>query len=157
MKTIASILNRKKEKDRLAELKCKFCISENTDILLDTYKNQTGVSVDGILGNDFMAQNEYIIDYKTMTVRHKSLKISIKESMTVLDLPLIILWQNGKNYIFLLDTGATDSLIHSRCVENGLNVKQSDNQTFDIYGYGGAGMSSKRIKVELYYKERIEK
>ena len=95
MKAIASLFNKNKDKDRSTELKCKFCISENTDELLDTFKNQTGVTIDGILGNDFMTQNGYVIDYKTMTVKHNSLKISIKDAMTVLDLPLIILWQNG--------------------------------------------------------------
>ena len=89
-----------------------------------------------------------------MTVRHKSLKISIKESMAVLDLPLIVLWQNGKRYIFILDTGATASLVHSKCIENGLVFKQKDDMESAIYGYGGSGSSSKTVTVALYYKEQ---
>ena len=152
MKTIVSLFNRKKDKDRSAELKCKFCISDNTDELLDTFKNQTGVTIDGILGNDFMTQNGYVIDYKTMTVRHNSLKISIKDAMTVLDLPLIILWQNGIKYIFMLDTGATASLIHSRCLENGLVFEKCDSYQSSLCGLGGIGVSSETVSVTLSYK-----
>ena len=154
MKSILSILNRKKEKDRSAELKCKFCISENTDVLLDTYKNQTGVSVDGILGNDFMARNGYIIDYKTMMVRHNSLKISIKDVMVILNNPLIILWQNGNKYTFLLDTGATASLMHSRCLENGLAYEKCDSIESVLCGLGGEGTSSETVSVTLFYRPK---
>lgn len=72
--------------------------------------------------------------------------------MTVLDLPLIILWQNGIKYIFMLDTGATASLIHSRCLENGLVFEKCDNFQSSLCGFGGTGVSSETVSATLSYK-----
>lgn len=141
---------RKRKKDRLVKLNCEFCISEDTDTLLDTYRKQTGVDIDGILGNDFMTRNDYIIDYESLTVRHKSVKISIKDTMNILELPLIALWQKGRKYIFLLDTGATASLIHSEETESGMDYETIDEESV-LYGIGGSAKSSSMIKTSLNY------
>ena len=143
---------RRKDKDRLIELNCKFYISDEIDRHLDFYKEQTGVDISGILGNDFMQRNDYIIDYKRLVVRHKTVKMSIKDSMNIIEMPLIVLWQGFRKYIFLLDTGATSSLIHSKCTDR-LDCIVCDDETASIYGLGGGGAADGYINTILYYNE----
>ena len=143
---------RRKDKDRLIELNCKFYISDEIDRHLDFYKEQTGVDISGILGNDFMQKNDYIIDYERLVVRHKTVKMSIKDSMNILEMPLIVLWQGFRKYIFLLDTGATSSLIHSKCMDR-LDCIVCDDETASIYGLGGGGAADGYINTVLYYNE----
>lgn len=147
------LYRRRRIKDSLIELKCKFCLSENTDELLDTYKEQTGVHIDGILGNDFMVQNGYVIDYENLIVRHSTVSISIKDSMDILELPLIVLYQGFRKYIFILDTGATASLIHSKHTNGDMSYKDMDECDSEIFGYGGRGESSRMITASLYYSK----
>ncbi len=154
MKKKRFLLFGKKNKIRYTGLDCEFNLSEGVDELLDNIKEQTSVTVDGIIGNDFMARTGYIVDYHAMALRHGPIKISIKDAMDIASLPLIVLWQNGKKYIFLIDTGATLSLLHSRCLENGLIAKQSENQECEIIGYGGSGTSSKMVIATLFYREK---
>lgn len=142
-------------KDRLVELKCKFFISDNSDIVLDSHKEHTGVQVDGILGNDFMVRHGYIIDYEDLQVKHKSVKISIKEVMDIVEIPLIVLYHNGEKYVFMLDTGAQNSLIHSRCLET-MQYEDCDEKMM-IAGYGGSGMTNKSILTSLYYAKKRHK
>lgn len=142
----------RKKKDRLIELNCKLYLSENIDELLDFYKKQTGVDISGILGNDFMMRNSYIIDYENLVVKHKTVKMSIKDSMEILDMPLIVLWQNMRKYIFLLDTGSTESLIHSERTKS-LKCDEYYDDTVSIRGFGGSGESAKYIRTSLYYNK----
>lgn len=151
--TALFLYRRKKIKDSLIELKCKFCLSENTDELLDTYREQTGVHIDGILGNDFMVENGYVIDYENLIVRHRTVSISIKDSIDILELPLIVLYQGFRKYIFILDTGATASLIHSKHTDNGIVYEDVHECDSEIFGYGGHGESSRTIKTSLYYSK----
>lgn len=142
----------RKRKDSLIELNCIFYISDNTDTMLDEYKKQTGVTVDGILGNDFMTRHKYIINYEKMEVRHRSVRISIKDSMEIVEIPLIVLYQNSRKHIFMLDTGAQNSIIHSRCEKDGFEVCESDEDNFSICGIGGYGETTRNVKAKLYYR-----
>ena len=150
--TVASALalRIKRINDRLVELKCEFCLSDAFDEMLDNYKSQTGVEIDGILGNDFMVANDYIIDYESLVVRHKSVRISIKDTMNILELPLIVLWQNRRKFIFLLDTGATNSVIHTNTTKDKIEYVATD-ETSVVYGVGGKVSSNSSIKSSLYY------
>ena len=147
---IVLLHHRKKRKDSLVELNCEFCLSSNTDELLNTYYEQTGVYIDGLLGNDFMVSHKYIIDYEDLQIKHNSMKISIKDAIEILEIPIIVLWQGRKKLIFILDTGATASSIHSKHVGNGLDFEYIDEQA-KIYGFGGSGESSTTIRTKLNY------
>ena len=147
---------KRKIKNSLVELKCNFYISENSDELLEQYKKETGVLVDGILGNDFLNKHNYIIDYNSLLIKHNSVKISIKESIDILQLPLIVLYQGSRKYIFMVDTGATDSMIHSKCL-NHLDYTEHEYDVFEVCGFGGSGITSKMISSSLYYaKKKVE-
>ena len=147
------LYHRKKLKDSLVELKCKFYLSDTTDELLNTYEKELGVELSGILGNDFMVDNDYIIDYESLQVRHKSVRISIKETMDILELPLIVLWQGMSKHTFLLDTGATTSLIGSRSLSR-LKYNTVEGESIELQGFGGKGESSNAITTSLYYAKR---
>lgn len=151
--TVSILYVYRKRKDRFIELDCKFYISGNTDETLDSYKENLGVEISGILGNDFMVKNRYIIDYDTLVVRHRSVKISIKDSINILELPLVILWRGLRKYIFLLDTGATFSIVHSSCVQS-LGEATKDNEEYVVRGYGGSGTTSEYVETKLYYAEK---
>ena len=57
--------------------------------------------------------------------------------------------------MFIVDTGATTSLIHSKHLQN-LKHEIVDEET-EIYGFGGQGLSSKVISTSLYYsKEKLK-
>ena len=142
-----------RRKDRLVELKCRFFISKETDETLDAYTEQTGVKLDGILGNDFMASHDYIIDYERYTIKHKSVRISIKDAMEILELPLIVLWRGNTKHVFLLDTGANCSLIHSKYTKD-LGEQTVDASDVMIRGYGGTNSSFKSIEASFYYNYR---
>ena len=149
-----SLYKRKRNKDRLIELNCTFCLSDNIDELLDSYKRETNVNISGILGNDFMVRHGYIIDYDQMTVKHKSVRISIKDTMDILEIPLIVLYQNNTKYIFMLDTGAQNSAIHSKFIDMGLDIDKIENSNMEICGVGGSGSSDKMLTTRLYYQTR---
>lgn len=152
--TVLFLYWRKTIKDNLVELNCKFCISDNTDQLLDTYYEQTGVHIDGILGNDFLVKNDYIIDYKNLILKHNTKKISIKDAMDIVEIPLLVLYQGWRKYIFIVDTGATTSLIHSKHTNDMMKFVELENEEYELYGYGGHGESSRMISTSLYYSQK---
>lgn len=153
MAIVQFLHHKRRIKDSIVRLNCRFCLSENSDELLDTYKRETNITIDGILGNDFMVDHDYIIDYENLVVKHKSVRISIKDSMDIVEIPLIILYQDVRKYIFMLDTGATASIIHSRCLKDGL-IHNIEDEDCEIFGFGGKGSSSKAVSACFYYSKK---
>lgn len=91
----------------------------------------------------------YFIDYKDS----KSNKdhISFKESLDLTDLPIITFYQGSKKFNFLLDTGATSSVINRECLESLASYKEL-NSTSWIMGFDGNRHKTLVVEVPLYYK-----
>lgn len=98
------------------------------------------VVVIGIISNAFMdIRNKKPID-----------KMSFKETMDLCNLPLITFINNGIKLNFLLDTGASLSIIDSNALE-GLDYAKLD-KVGDIYGMEGTRQDTSFIKMSLNYR-----
>lgn len=78
--------------------------------------------------------------------QRKRVNMSFKEAMDLVDLPVITFYNNGKKFNFLLDTGATMSVIDSNVLSN-LSHENLDDAG-SVYG-----MEGNRIEVS-YVKAR---
>lgn len=90
-----------------------------------------------------------IIDYCKFNKREK---ISFKESMDLTDLPIITLYNNNRRFNFMLDTGATMSLIDENVLSN-LDYEESE-ESGTIFGLEGNKVAVNYVKAKLNYKDR---
>ena len=90
-----------------------------------------------------------IIDYYKFNKREK---ISFKESMDLTDLPIITLYNNNRRFNFMLDTGATMSLIDENVLSN-LDYEESE-ESGTIFGLEGNKVAVNYVKAKLNYKDR---
>lgn len=79
-------------------------------------------------------------------------KVSFRETMDLCELPIVTFMNNGKKLNFLLDTGASKSVIHSGALE-GL-VYESTNKMGDIYGIDGKRQDALFISMSIKYKDK---
>jgi len=79
-------------------------------------------------------------------------RMSFRETMALCELPIVTFINNGRKLNFLLDTGASKSVIHSGALE-GLNYK-SCNRSGDIYGMDGKRQDASFISMSIGYKGR---
>lgn len=86
------------------------------------------------------------------TIDNEVGKISFRESMDLLDLPVITFMNNGKKLNFLLDTGSSHSSINLYAVE-GLQGKKLDEISFFI-GVDGKKQETQWMTAPVTYKER---
>lgn len=84
--------------------------------------------------------------------QRKRVDMSFKEAMDLVDLPVITFYNNGNKFNFLLDTGATMSVIDSNVLSNLSYKKLSDTGT--VYGMEGNSIEVSYIKASLEYKGR---
>lgn len=76
--------------------------------------------------------------------------MSFRETMDLCELPIVTFMNNGKKLNFLLDTGASKSVIHSGALD-GLTYK-SLNKSGDIYGIDGKRRDASFINMSIGYK-----
>ncbi len=76
--------------------------------------------------------------------------MSFRETMDLCELPIVTFMNNGKKLNFLLDTGASKSVIHSEALD-GLTYK-SLNKSGDIYGIDGKRQDASFISMSIRYK-----
>lgn len=79
-------------------------------------------------------------------------KMSFKESMDLCELPIVTFLNNGKKLNFLLDTGASASVIDSNALEGVLFTKL--DKIGDIFGMEGNKKEVTFIKMSLSYRGR---
>ena len=77
-------------------------------------------------------------------------RMSFRETMDLCELPIVTFMNNGKKLNFLLDTGASKSVIHSGALE-GL-IYKSINKSGDIYGMDGKRQDVSFISMSIGYK-----
>lgn len=76
--------------------------------------------------------------------------MSFRETMDLCELPIVTFINNGKKLNFLLDTGASKSVIHSGALE-GLTYRDT-NKSGDIYGIDGKRRDASFIHMSIGYK-----
>lgn len=80
----------------------------------------------------------------------KRVNMSFKEAMDLVDLPVITFYNNGKKFNFLLDTGATLSVIDFNVLNNFSHEELDDTGT--ICGMEGNKIDVSYVRALLEYK-----
>ena len=92
----------------------------------------------------------YIVDLTRKKVSQN--RMSFKETMDLCELPIVTFMNNGKKLNFLLDTGASRSVIHKGALE-GLSYEPI-NIVGDIYGMDGKRQEVTYISMSISYKDK---
>lgn len=95
--------------------------------------------------------NDLINYYK----KHKKINISFREAIDLVGLPIITFYNEGKKFNFLLDTGATISVIDSNILNDFSHKKLEKDGT--LFGMEGHKIDVSYIKADLVYKDKIYK
>ena len=90
----------------------------------------------------------HFVDSARKKVSYDSM--SFRETMDLCELPIVTFMNNGKKLNFLLDTGASKSVIHSGALE-GLTYK-SINKSGDVYGMDGKRKDISFINMSIEYR-----
>lgn len=80
-------------------------------------------------------------------------KMSFKESMDLCELPVVTFLNNGRKLNFLLDTGASGSIIDSNALEGLLFTKL--NKVGDVFGMEGNKQEVTFISMSLGHRGKI--
>lgn len=88
-----------------------------------------------------------------LTQEHNS-KISFKESMDLVDLPIITFMNNGKKLNFLLDTGSTSSHINEKAL-SGLDFGIISDVSSEFVGAEGNITKVNAIGMQMTYKDMV--
>lgn len=80
----------------------------------------------------------------------KRVNMSFKEAMDLVDLPVITFYNNGKKFNFLLDTGATISIVDSNILDSLTCEKLKDVGT--VFGVEGNKVPVSYVRAQLDYK-----
>lgn len=89
-----------------------------------------------------------IVIYEEFKV-HKDSTMSIKESMDLVNLPVVTFENNGNKYNFIVDTGANDSIINESC-ENIVVTPQKTKNV--VQGIIGDNKKCHTVTIEFSYK-----
>lgn len=92
----------------------------------------------------------YIVDLTRKKVSQN--RMSFKETIDLCELPIVTFMNNGKKLNFLLDTGASRSVIHKGALE-GLSYEPI-NIVGDIYGMDGKRQEVTYISMSISYKDK---
>lgn len=90
----------------------------------------------------------YFVDLARKKTSYDSM--SFRETMDLCELPIVTFMNNGKKLNFLLDTGASKSVIHSGALEE--LIYKRTNKSGDIYGIDGKRMDVSFISMSIGYK-----
>lgn len=140
----------KESKTKKIELDVNFVIG-SIDSVCENFKVGSNVNVAGILGTDFLNKYNYVIDFKRNRIWHNLHYISFSEAMELLRIPFIVLWQGGRKYIFIIDTGSTNSHISNEAL-NTLDFDLDTEKKFTTVGCGGGNSTSGMASAKLYYR-----
>lgn len=91
-----------------------------------------------------------ISHFVDIVVKKKPDKMSFKESMDLCELPIVTFLNNGRKLNFLLDTGASGSIIDSNTLENVLFTKL--DKIGDIFGMEGNKQEVTFVSISLNYR-----
>ena len=80
------------------------------------------------------------------------INMSFKEAMDLVELPVVTFYNGDKKFNFLLDTGATISVINSNILDNFTHEKVE--YTGILWGMEGNKINVSYIKASLIYKDK---
>lgn len=83
----------------------------------------------------------------------KRISMSFREAMDLVELPVITFYNGGKKFNFLLDTGATISVIDSNVLDNFSHEKVE--ATGVLWGMEGNKIDVSYIRAFLGYKDKV--
>ena len=89
-----------------------------------------------------------IVTYREFRV-DKDSKMSIRESMNLVNLPVVTFENNGNKYNFIIDTGANDSIINESCED--ILVTPHDTKNI-VQGIIGENKKCHTVTIEFTYK-----
>lgn len=84
--------------------------------------------------------------------QRKRVNISFKEAMDLVDLPVITFYNDNRKFNFLLDTGATMSVIDSNVLDIFTHKRLEDEGT--VFGMEGNRTTVSYVRASLYYKNK---
>lgn len=79
-------------------------------------------------------------------------KMSFRETMDLCDLPIVTFINNGNKFNFLLDTGASKSVINTEVLQS-MSYKETNNSG-KIYGLDGKRYETSYVNILLNYRGR---
>ena len=88
-------------------------------------------------------------------VKYRNSKIttmSFRETMDLVGLPIVTFRNGNKRFNFLLDTGASDSIINSPILQD-IDHEVLDSKTC-VYGMEGHAVESNLVFITLVYKDK---
>ena len=94
-----------------------------------------------------------IIRYNIESRKHLKNRISFKESMDLVDLPIITFYSNNTKLNFLLDTGSDSSYINHSVLQN-LKFTKTDKKHY-VIGMEGSPVESFICSIDISYKDKI--
>lgn len=80
----------------------------------------------------------------------KPSKMSFRETMDLCDLPIVTFINNGNKFNFLLDTGASKSVINAEILQS-MSFKETDNSG-KVYGLDGKRYETSYVNILLNYR-----
>ena len=83
---------------------------------------------------------------------NKRVSISFKEALDLVDLPVITFYNDNKKFNFLLDTGATISVIDSNVLDRFTHTEL--DYTGTLYGMEGNKQDVSYVRAQLDYKNK---
>ena len=78
--------------------------------------------------------------------------MSFREAMDLTNLPIVTFYQGDKKFNFLLDTGATLSVINQAALESIIHT--TINKTGELYGVDGVKREVSYASINLAYKNK---
>lgn len=90
----------------------------------------------------------FLLFYKEMRTTDT---MSIKESMDLVELPIITMINDGNKYNFIVDTGANDCLISDKCEKIMCSPLRKKNE---MIGIGGEKRECHTVGIDLIYKDK---
>lgn len=93
----------------------------------------------------------FLIVYFNSLKKKNASKISFRESMDLVELPIVTFYCGKNKLNFLLDTGSNDSFINKKALD-GLEYKKLTN-TGEAYGMEGNVVPVSLCRMNIYYRE----
>lgn len=94
-----------------------------------------------------------VIRYSIENHKHTKNKISFRESMDLVDLPIITFYSNNTKLNFLLDTGSDSSYINQSILQT-IEFTKTDKKNY-VIGMEGNSVESTACNIDIMYKDKV--
>jgi hypothetical protein len=94
----------------------------------------------------------FVINTIEEVKRSNACKISFREAMDLVELPVITFYNNGKKFNFLLDTGSTHSHINKAVLD--CFKYETTQEMLEVMGMEGNKVTNEICQITLSYKDK---